>query len=1072
MTQLFIESFGGTAGQPATGFTALSGSTLLYESGGGAIGQSDATLLRYDSWCGTANARVRTKVAFGSPASTDRTLAVVLIRDASNYYEAYLRTNNNSPPKVAIRKCVAGIVSTLLAETSIPVLSAGVAVTLELYRSGSTLRVLVDDVQYGADQTDAALTANWRPGYKWDVYTSGSWIVDDLEALDHTSEPSATGWVLQVGTRSYDAAALRAANIYLDFLEISYLSPRMLVFAEVCRHTAATFHPEEEVRLLAEGSPRPCDFRGLIKRVRRIGTANGEAVQYECYDPRMQAKYVVPDHPDTSAFSIVWNADEEDDDYDADYADQTVGEILKWYFDTFANELREAKAAPNGTMYVSTDFDTMTVKPTKLNLRGDFETIIQTLLSFQPTHVCFVDASTGKWRFVDWTGHTAKDLSFTTANGHVPQNEVDDDSTACYTAVKVRSVRKEKQAFHFSTTDDSIEEDWDKDLEKHWSPSRGNRSSIPGTVASVPAANTVEIALSYAKDEVFTNEWEGTTLRFTSGVAYEDAYTVSSNTASVDGKFTVVLTANLVDTPLAGDGCEVTDDDQYATTTSKNGFKKVFRQFRIADFNKQNLVKKDCTTGLWVKPIDDYSLRTVRQPVKIEFSATAGVIATGLPIVLSGTDTGGAGCNTPGDYEAADFELEGEYWEDVVLERRFPTTGWYGTAYSTDVSRWSGGGPPAPGDWGVMREKVMEEPYYLESSQNAAIDALLEEWLKAHCNKPFQGRHVYLGTGTDHVDRDFVNLQKAVTFSSAGRTTGWESGVYIFAHTARFNFAAKQMELELGNVPSFGGFEYDQLREAAVSGSLRGDYERIVQDLKQQQECRRDAKPKLEGASPGPLCGSDVRVRVRDRSTSVTTIIKQIEERIRILEKNKEDVEEVTPGSEEPPVSEPEVPVPNGVRTYVKDSAGSFFTVDGDGNWRAVTASGGAPTLDADGNLQLGDVSEPVRGGIVHKHVEATESLIWTGTEDTWALPFTPALSDPPLVFLQDGGAGDFKYQLRNTHYTITGSSLVFVTPPSAASVVKIHAEVSTYKVGRNCRARFGLRKTVYAIYAARFAIA
>ncbi len=1069
---LFRERFDGVAGQPVAGFTALAGSPLMYVEGGGAVAQDgQPALLRYDQWCGTADARVRTAVRFGSPATTDRSLSVCLLLDGANFYEARLRTNFNSRPAVSIRKTVAGVETTILAETEIPVLAAGIPVTLELYRLGSTLRVLVDGTQYGADCADADLTGNWRPGYRFENYTSGSWVVDDLEVFDHTDEPSPEGWVLQVGAATFDEAARAAAGIELQAMERSYLGPATLTFVEHCAHTAASFHPEQEVRLLAPGSPRPVDFRGLVKRVSRLASGQEESVVYTCYDPRLMAKSVVPEHPTTKAFSIVWNAPKDDEDHDAAFAEKTVGQILKWYFDTFAEDLREAKAAPNGAMYVASDFTALTVKPTKLNLRGDFEQVLSTLLAFQPTSAALVDPSDGKWRFVDWTGHPAKDLSFTTFVA--PENAIDDDSTQCYTAVAVRSIRREKVPFHLSSADGGLVPAWDRDLEKHWSPARGRRSSLPGTVKTVVAPDTLEIALSWAKDEVFTDEWKGTTFRLTSGAGLGGAYTIASNTASVDGTYTVVLTDLTWPVPAAGDSCEVTDDARYATTKDRNGFRKVFTHYQIADLDKREVFKKDCTTGLFVKPTSFGSLERMRVPLKIEFAASPGVVATSLPIVLSGSETKGGGCNSAGDYESADFELTGEHWKTTVLERRWPPAGWHGTAYSTDPARWDGGGPPHPDDWGVRREKVIEDPYYLAESQNEAMDDLLQSWLLAHCDKPFAGRHVYRAGDADGIDRDFVALQRAVTFSSLRRTTGLESGVYIFAHTVTFDFAGDRTILDLGNLASFGSFEYEQLRDAAIANSRLGDVQRLLRELQEREECRRDAPVKLTGADPGPVCGDSVRTKVRERSTSVTTIIREIEERIRILEKNKADTEEqdVTPpdsGLLPPPDTGPGPPADT-PRTTLRDAAGTLWGIDADGNFRVAAASGGAPVPGPEGNLQLGAVGTPVAGGMVHKHVEAYETETWeTGTARQWVLPFTPALTDPPLVFLRRGPVGDPAYQVRGVDYAIEGNVVTFLREnPPPGSATKIHAEVGCHRASRACRVRVDLERAVGASRAA-----
>jgi len=1063
---IFTEAFGGTPGTEVAGFTLIRGSLLLHTGGGYATGQDGTdTLIRYDSWSGVRAVVAKTQLKFAAPATGDWQFGLCLFLDDDNFYELRIRTDNNSPPKLSILKVVAGVESTVMAETNGPVLSAGTFVTFELRRNGSTLQAFVDDTQYGGDQTDATLTANWRTGYRWIYYSSNAWHVDDLTMEDFTTEPSPSGRVLQVGTSSYDEDGMRAASIALGRLEISYISPRRLTFREYVSHTEASFRPELEVRLL-QGSPRQTDFRGVLKVVRHLAdAAGGEYVEYEAWGPRQQAKYVTPSHPDTGALSITWNADPEDDDYDADYADKTIGEILTWYFDTFNEDLRKHRAAPNGDVYVAAELALLDVKPTKFTIRGDFEALVQTLIGFQTVYACLIDHDTGIWHFVDWTASPAKDLSFTSLV--TPANQVDDDSSMAYTAVLLRSIRREKVDFRASTEDGGMEPAWSKELEKYYTPFRSQRSSIGCTVNQVIGARIVELAISYERDEVYTNEWQGTTCRFIGGDAAGGEgdtgklFTIGSNTASSGGLFRVTLTADLTTAPSPGDAVDLTDSDEYVTTDEPNGFKKVHKWYRVADELKRDLFKKSCTTAFLVRLENSNSSIKQRVPLQIEFAMSPGVIAVGLPIVTFGSDTKGAACETPGDYESADLELNAEHWKTTVLERRYPTAGYHGTAYSTDQSRWDGGGPPLPTDWGVMREMIIEDPHYTSEDQNDDVDALLESWLLPRCSKPFAGRHAYRASAGDGVDRDFVNLNTSVTFSSTRRTTGWESGAYIFAHSVTYDYGQELTVLELGSEATFENPEYERLRDGILREGKQSEMERLLETLRDEWECKRDAFVKAAREAIGPICGSQVRVQTtRKVSTSVTKIIRELEREIQILKANKDDEEEITP--DPIPDPEPESESSDGGVPAVRDSQGAAWAVDSDGNWRGLTLSGGVVVTGSDGYPILGDPGTPARGPKSHKHYVATKTD-WDGVDDTWPLEVTPRLDDPPICYWYDPGSGEAGIYLEGVHYTVAGSTVTFTAPPAASRRTHIHLEVENYRVHRQCRARVDFLRTVGA---------
>ncbi len=134
--------------------------------------------------------------------------------------------------------------------------------------------------------------------------------------------------------------------IALDFLEVSWESPRRLVFSQKKQHHQADFDEEDKVELLLDGTTR---FLGRIKDSDLVGEPGAESVRYTAFGLRESAKSVNVVALDGMP-RMVFNAEIiDEEDYDEEFVDRKVGEIVKWLFDTFAGGLLLADVLPVGT---------------------------------------------------------------------------------------------------------------------------------------------------------------------------------------------------------------------------------------------------------------------------------------------------------------------------------------------------------------------------------------------------------------------------------------------------------------------------------------------------------------------------------------------------------------------------------------------------------------------------------------------------------------------------------------------------------------------------------------------------
>jgi len=861
---------------------AVYGWTYSPTSGESYVNHALETVFRFNYYPGTTDVKATISVKFPNVSGVNRWLDLyVRMKDPDNAYAVRLRTNFGTPQMELYR--VSGGTWTSINGPIAVALSDGVYYDLSAEAIGNTVKGYLDDVEkVSATETDAnVLGGNERTGFGTENgQVPNGPVVKDHRVYDTADESGKTGeFILQVGAEVLGQAEMEAAGVSLDRVTMTHFGANALTIRVKEQHTNPRWVPEEWVKLKAEISGTPeVVFQGKIRTRQRLGTPPDEQVEYYAAGPRAHAKYVIVEHPTSKAPTIVWNALPDEEGYDLAYSGQTVGEILKWHLDQYRDDLAHHGAVnpdPAADIYVQADLDALTVEPTRMELGGDFESVVMSLLSTIPDVAVFVEPDTLRWRFVDVASFSAKDVAYD-GTEHV-QVDLEDDTANLYTAVLVRSVREEQEEFNPSTENGGLLRNWNRGLEKYWTPSKQDRSALYGlTLASIVDAGLAsgQPILKFtlpAGSKMFTDEWVGAYGSFSTGSAAGTGGLVVTNTTD---QVTIALaggypTGSPPVAPSNGDAFDLEDDRANENATGKNAFFSVHRNFQIADADKRDLVPSPCSVlrGGAENPTDSGEERWVaHQPV---FGASPGAIVVGVPIIFTkeGGDKEGR-CETEGDYAPGKAAFEGSYKMTQVREVRIPATGYRGTAFSDDVSKWNGGGDPVPGeDWGIERVALLSNNEWKDSSQDDGVEAAATAWLHAHQNKPYTGDARITG-----LDWDFKHLQKAVTFSTSnaqrGATgTGKLATDYIYPFEVAFILSGtRATNLILGDRGEFAK-QFQDLMETKETESVMARLRVQAERLDGFQRCfEQSTEVKATKRDDNPTCATSVKGRYRPKA--------------------------------------------------------------------------------------------------------------------------------------------------------------------------------------------------------------
>ena len=270
-------------------------------------------------------------------------------------------------------------------------------------------------------------------------------------------------YTLTINDTGQDLAEQRLS---LDSVKVSWSAPRVFRFVEHAAHIDASFEVEDDVLLSVDGAAR---FRGRIKRIDLEGVPNAERVVYTCLGLREPAKDVTVHDPTHNFPRVVFNAPQNDDDYDATRSGETVGEIIAWLFDEHASHLRDAGviAASPATGYDEDELDALDVVPSKVVFDSqDFDAALTDLISFQSGYRFIADPATQTFHFAEVAALPVKTVTYNSADK--PLSAILKPSTeGRATAVKIYGPRRPINRT-VKLSDSGLTKHWDTDLESSW----------------------------------------------------------------------------------------------------------------------------------------------------------------------------------------------------------------------------------------------------------------------------------------------------------------------------------------------------------------------------------------------------------------------------------------------------------------------------------------------------------------------------------------------------------------------------------------------------------------------------
>ena len=280
---------------------------------------------------------------------------------------------------------------------------------------------------------------------------------------------------------------MAAKNISALSLTVSYDAPRQFVFEENCRHYSASYQNEAKVEY--RNAAGTTVFLGRIKGIVKSGAPGNEAVQYSCFGLRTLAQEVKIVEQSYGIPRVAFNAEQDDEDYDAALSGMTVGEIIQWLFDNHADAsavvtkgLREAGviAASPATGYVQAELDLLTAIPPKIALAGDnFDSAMISIMRYQKGWRFIAYPDTQVYHFVKVEDLTAATITYNYTD-YVEKVQVNPNTSGRATAVKVIGPRKPTDTA-LKLSEGGLEESWDVAYEGDWT---WDKSVTPGYEAT------------------------------------------------------------------------------------------------------------------------------------------------------------------------------------------------------------------------------------------------------------------------------------------------------------------------------------------------------------------------------------------------------------------------------------------------------------------------------------------------------------------------------------------------------------------------------------------------------------
>lgn len=762
-------------------------------------------------------------------------------------------------------------------------LNAGITPEMRIQTKDAAVHVKVTvgaTVFYDLDDDSADRIESWGlPGiYFGSTCVATDITFDDLFAEDFEDEAdSGTGWqsglALKVDGVYYAEYEWRALKLDPIRAKQSYQPVGAVGLIEDLNdaHEPA-LSAGMRVAILYDGDVL-CD--GVLRKVDQ-NFQPPEGTVYEILGPRDLAAEVPVEDPTTLQGILGWNQEEDGELYDASRQDKETGEMLAEVWDNAADGedgLRIRGAAPaSGALYDPAETALLDAKIPHVVASGNVLQAEETLISLMPDFAIFVDPETKTREIHKRSVAPFKGVDFAADFHKLPVITTNPNLNRTVVIVRgaFREMSEEEFVWDSANPDDpsGLQRGWQTSLQatiaenKRFIKEHGTTVVGVGVDAGYPYVD-LDTTGNFTMD---ADQWRGAFIRFDSGPQQGQTYQVKSNTAS---RVRITSLAWVGGTPpnvgdstilLSGEdngglpsgyddvgaAWELPDDKRIA-----GGLVGGCGQAQIKKRQGQNVVTY--TVKVRKQTYVDPDTGATKERLKMDRAAMSILDGYFANIPISGS------CGTGGDLGMADeVSITLSVYDPAVAsvpKIRKPASGWEGTAFSFDSSRWGTGKGPAKGDVGVMAPYIIEDGNFTDTAlQGAEYEKYAQSVLNVLGTLARQAEFALAG-----IDTSYAGLNKRIQFSdSSGRTTGFEAATDIWLFQVEWDFKNDETHVSCGTQVA-GDVRIDAFRQRYVEKTRLDAFKAIKRKMEEALACQRDGGFGNVGAD-GPFITPACRV--------------------------------------------------------------------------------------------------------------------------------------------------------------------------------------------------------------------
>lgn len=929
---LFQNTFYGTRGDTWQDFNFVTGNpsfTLPVVDGyGHGMASQAATLLwraRSAFFPGRADYVATLTARWKNPAGATRACGLLVrFKDWDNFLSLRLSSTVGGAPVLQLILCTGGVETSLGTYGGVGVSSllGGLAwnCKVEDKADGTTdVSAVIADLSVITWNGDIGiLRGSWTAGVELGSNCQGDDIligplfvdevVEEFAPLPPSSD-SRVGWFVTIGSVRYSLKQLRSVGVDLQEVVQAYGQS-----GGTCSLTiqgnfveSSYLYPGQLVKVHQDGY---CRFAGYVSGNERSATPQ-EGQIVSCRDALWQSRQVWLRNDDLTGTHFFNVYDTKSEYYNPEWSDMTIGDIIKWLFDRYSEELAFYGA---GGGYVLDELADMDVVIPDLTVRGTFIAAILSLLKFAPEHDLFVYPGDGVWHFKDVTKLSEDSIVLTEEHSHLNISPSREDS---YTAVEIiGGIRQDAPPEYLKLSDGSLQKAWTDEQEENYTKDKAGLGQLVTKIlatGTVTDPNSIYWERDYidipAADAPDNDDFRGavTLLQGLPRLVISNQgarFYLSSpnwNTPPSNGDpivFSLMDEGSLAMLSAAGVGrgfiapalahiCPTVNKysalknggwcgDAIVKTRGPNG----------VDYsqNYEYSIQYDNLQAMGCSPVVQLAAKS-KPPIGLSNRLPPGGSWDSSrkpdPLLLGPTIPQ---CQ-PGELEfkqhTVDVQINVSRFAEQAAYIREPNQGYHGPAYSEEKTNWDGGGSPNPGDWGVRQRLVLNIAEFVdESIQGPGLRLYAQALLNLFSQKQYTFDVTLVTPWTSmsptrpglSSSGRFANLTKRITVSSLKRVTGFEAAENLPVHRVRWRIKDQQTILTAGTVAGWKSPDAAAIQRVYLDKNILEKTALMIQHLETFRNSLISKEANRVAPSPlGSVDGCDVTV-INDHSRRVTNV--------------------------------------------------------------------------------------------------------------------------------------------------------------------------------------------------------